>query len=63
MRGVRGRVSADVAERILDSANPRKIRANRDCVRCSEDERGHSERDKGAQVPRKKSREPTCQRI
>ena len=33
------------------------------CVRCSEDERGHSEQDEGAQVPRWKSREPVCQRI
>ena len=33
------------------------------CVGCSEDKRGHSERDEGAQVPQCKSREPVCQRI
>ena len=32
-------------------------------VRCSEDERGHSEHDEGAQIPRWKSREPVCQKI
>ena len=31
------------------------------CVHCSEDERGHSEHDEGAQVPQWKSREPVCQ--
>ena len=31
------------------------------CVRCSEDERGHSEHDEGAQVPRWKLREPVRQ--
>ena len=30
------------------------------CVRCSVDEREHSEHDEGAQVPRLKSREPVC---
>ena len=33
------------------------------CVRCSEDEREHSEHDEGAQVPRWKSREPACRKI
>ena len=31
------------------------------CVRCGEDEREHSERDVGAQVPQWKSRVPVCQ--
>ena len=31
------------------------------CVSCSEDEREHSERDEGAQVPQWKSRKPMCQ--
>ena len=31
------------------------------CVRCSEDERAHSERDEGAQVPQWKSKELVCQ--
>ena len=31
------------------------------CVHCSVDERGHSEHDEGAQVPRWRSREPVCQ--
>ena len=33
------------------------------CVRCSEDEKEHIERDEGAQVSRWKSREPACQKI
>ena len=33
------------------------------CVCCSDDERGHSEHDKGAQVPRWKLRKPVCRRI
>ena len=33
------------------------------CVRGSVDQRKHSERDEGAQVPRWKSREPVCRRI
>ena len=33
------------------------------CVRCSDDEKAHSKRDEGAQVPLWKSREPVCQRI
>ena len=33
------------------------------CVRCSEDDRAHSERDEGAQVPRWKSREHACPKI
>ena len=36
VRGVLGRIAA----------------RTKDCVRCSEDEKGHHERDKGAQVPR-----------
>ena len=32
-------------------------------VRRSEDERGHSEHDEGAQVPQWKSREPVCQKF
>ena len=44
MRGVLGRVSAVAAGRILDSANPREIRSlTEGCVRCSEDEREHSD--------------------
>ena len=57
-------MSASAARRILDSANPRVIRAlTEGCVRCSVDEREHSEHDEGAQVPRWKSREPVCHRI
>ena len=63
MKGVLGRVFADAAERILDSANPREKSLTEGCVRCSEDERGHSEHDEEAQVPRWKSREPVCRRI
>ena len=33
------------------------------CVRCSIDEREHSDHDEGAQVPRWKSRELVCQRF
>ena len=33
------------------------------CVRCSVNERGHSEHDKGAQVPRWKSREPMLKNL
>ena len=62
MRDVLGRVSTGAAGRVLDSANPRK-NLKEGCVRCSEDERGHSEHDEGAQVPQWKSREPVCQKI
>ena len=60
MRGVLGRVSAGTARRILDSSNPRDKSLTLGCVRCSVDEREHSERDKGAQVPKWKSRELVC---
>ena len=59
MKGVLGRVSTGTARRILDSANPREIRA----VRCSKNGRGHSEWKKQAQVFHWKTREPVCQRI
>ena len=39
------------ALRIPDSFDSRKISLAEDCVRCSRDEKGHSESDKGAQVP------------
>ena len=58
MKGVLGRVSAGAAGSILDSANPRDKNLTEGRVRCSVDEREHSERDEGAQVPRWKSREP-----
>ena len=64
MRGVLVQVSAGAAASILDSANPRVIKSlTVGFVRCSEDERKHSERDERAQVPRRKSREPVCRRI
>ena len=63
MRGVLGRVSTSAARRILDSANPRDRNLKKGCVHCSEDERGHSEHDEGAQVPQWKLREPVCQNI
>ena len=66
MKGVLERVSAGAAGRILDSANPRDWRdksLTEGCVRCRVDEREHSDRDEGAQVPLWKSREPVCQRI
>ena len=51
MRGVLGRVSAGAAGRVLDSVNSSEIKSlTEDCVRCSVNEREHSERDKGAQV-------------
>ena len=61
MRDVLRRVSTGAARRILGSANPRELKE--DCVHCSEDERGHSEHDDGAQVPQWQSREPVCQNI
>ena len=63
MRNVLGRVSTGAAVRVLDSTNPRDKNLKEGCVRCSEHERGHSEHDEGAQVPRWKLREPVCQRI
>ena len=51
MRDVLGRVSADTAERILDSANPRDESLIEGGVRCSEDKREHSERDEGPSYP------------
>ena len=62
MRGVLGRVSTRAAGRILNSANPRDKNLTEGCVRCSEDEIGHSEHDEGAQVPLWKLREHVCQR-
>ena len=50
---MRSEASSGAAERILDSANPREITVG--CVRCSEDEKEHSE---GAQVPPWKLKEP-----
>ena len=47
MRGVLGRVSTGAAGRILSSANPRDKNLKEGCVRCSLDERGHSEHDEG----------------
>ena len=61
MRGVLGRVPTGAAGRILDSANPRDKNLKEGCVRCSEDEREHSEHDEEAQVPRWKLRKPVCQ--
>ena len=49
------------SKRFLDSANPRDKNLTEGCVRCSIDERGHSEHDEGAQVPRWKLRELVCQ--
>ena len=41
-----------MSAKILDSANPTEIKSlTEGCVRCSKDERGHSERDEGAQIP------------
>ena len=62
MRGVLGRMIASAAGRILDSANPGDKSLTEGCVRCSVDERKHSERGVGAQVPRWKLRAPVCQR-
>ena len=61
IKGGLGRVSAGAVGRILDSVNPEKITEG--CVRCSVDEREHSKHDEVAQVPRKKSSQPMCQRI
>ena len=62
MRDVLGRVSTGAASndsRFCQSYRDKNLKEG--CVRCSEDERGHSEHDEGAQVPRWKSREPVCQ--
>ena len=40
-----------LAGRIFECANSKDKSLTVDCVRCSEDERGHNERDEGAQVP------------
>ena len=56
-------MSAGVALRNLDSANPREIRAQQKAVSVAAKMGGHSERDEGSQVPQWKSREPMCQRI
>ena len=63
MRSVLGRVSTGAAGRIFNSANPKNRNLIEDCVRCSVDERGHSEHNEGAQVPQWKLREPVCQKI
>ena len=52
MRGVLGLVSTGAAGRILDSANPRKIKNfTEGFVCCTVDKGEHSEHDKRAQVP------------
>ena len=56
-RGVLGRVSADAERWILNS---REMNLTEGCVRCSEDEREHSERDEGAQFSQWKPREFAC---
>ena len=57
-------MSAGAAGRILDSAKSKRDKSlTEGYVRCSVDEREHSERDEGAQVLRWKSTEPMCQRI
>ena len=63
MRSVLGRVSTGAAGSILDTANPRDKNLKEGCVRCSEDERGHSEHDEETHVSRWKSREPVCLKI
>ena len=64
MRGVLGQVFAGAAGGILHSADRRESKNLKEgCVRCSVDEKGHSEHDEGAQVPQWKSREHACQRI
>ena len=63
MRNVLGRVSAGAARGIFDFVNPRDKSLTVSCVRCSVDERGHSERDEGAQVSQWKSSKLVCQRI
>ena len=60
---MRREVSSSTVGRILDSANPKEKSLTEGCVRCTVDEREHSERDDGAEVPRWKSREPACQKI
>ena len=64
MRDVLGRMFAGAASRIFDSANPREIKSlTEGCVHCSEDNRGHSDRDKGAPISQWIPRGPGCQRI
>ena len=48
MKGVLGPVSTGAAGRILDSADPRDKNLKEGCVRCSVDDRVHSEHDDGA---------------
>ena len=43
--------------------SPRDKNPKEGCARCSEDKRGHSEHDEGAQVSRRKPRKPARQRI
>ena len=47
MRDVLGRMTTGAVKRILDSVNPSAIKSLTE----SEEKRGHSERDEGAQVP------------
>ena len=49
---------------ILDSANSVEIKSLPEgCVRCSEEEKKHSDRDEGAQALQWTSRRPVCRRI
>ena len=63
MRGVLGRMSQALQKdsRFCQSCRDKSLTEG--CVLCSVDEREHSERDEGAQVPRWKSREPVRRRI
>ena len=64
IRVVLGRVSAGAA--VKDSQFCESLRdqsLTEGCIHCSVDEREHSESEKGAQVPRWKSRKPVSRRI
>ena len=62
MRRVLVWMTASAAGRILDPANSRDKNLTKGRVRCSEDERGDSEHDEGAQAPQWKPSESVCQR-
>ena len=57
MRGVHRRCRKN--SRFCQSLKDKNLTVG--CVRCSVDEREHSEHDEGAQVPRWKSKESVCQ--
>ena len=56
-------MTTSAARRTLNSADSRENSLTEECVRFSDDKRGHIERDEDAQVSQWILRKPLCQRM